>query len=97
MEKLRNLIAGCKASVSVSVNGHRDCYESVEDHLRDMNQTRKLEEIASKDVIAEMIRLDTVVCIQFYPHTPIGFFVVWHWDLEAAIEKALEILGTLKD
>jgi hypothetical protein len=32
---------------------------------------------------------------QFYPYTPVGFNIVYHYDLELAIAEALKTLETL--
>lgn len=86
MEKLKHLISKCKGSVTVEVNGHRDCYETVEDYLQD--DETWLEE-TDPEVVRKMIELDNIITILFYQHTPIGFKLVAHYDLECAIDEAL--------
>ena len=39
-----------------------------------------------------MEKTNTVVSVQFYPDTPIGFYIVYHYDVEAAIKCALDAL-----
>ena len=41
MDKLKELIALCKCSVTVSVNDHRDCYETVAQHLEGFQEFEK--------------------------------------------------------
>ena len=43
-----------------------------------------------KDKIEEMIRRDTIVKIQFYPNTPVGFYLIYHYDIDKAIDIALD-------
>ena len=49
------------------------------------------------DVLQKMIETDTIVRLQFYPLTPIGFYVIFHYDVERAIEQALAILNKHHD
>jgi len=92
MDKLKELLSLCNNSVTVSVNQHRDYYESVEDHLNELynlgNEDYK-EEI-DEDVLNEMIRTNTIVSVQAYPRTDIGFYRVHHYDLQTAIELVLK-------
>lgn len=86
-DKLKELIAKCKCEVSVTINGHRNSYATVSDELRDFESFGPLE--IDPEVRAKMIELDTMVCVQFYPDTPIGFYVIHHYDLDAALTQAL--------
>ena len=85
MDKFIRLSLLCKASTSISVNEHKDCYQSVEDYLTES------EAEVSQDIRQQMIELDRVVCVHFYPHTPIGFYQVYHWDVDKAVDEALAI------
>tara|TARA_R110000782_G_scaffold265813_1_gene359806 strand:- start:58 stop:321 length:264 start_codon:yes stop_codon:yes gene_type:complete len=84
MNKLQELINKTKCSVSIDVNKHRDFYETIEEYIEP-------DDIAdiSADVWAKMIELDTCVRLQFYPDTPIGFYTIHHYDVEIAINIAL--------
>lgn len=83
MEKFKELVSLCKASVDMSVNEHKDYYESVEQYLCAHNHIEK-------DILAEMINRDTIVRIQAYPRTPVSYFVVYHYDIDKALEIALD-------
>ena len=87
MEKFKELVSLCKGSVEMSVNDHKDCYESVEGYI---NEDEKGD--IEKNVFDEMVKRNTVVRIQAYPHTPIGFFVVYHYDIDLAVEIALNAI-----
>ena len=93
MEKLKKIMALCKCSVSVTINQHRDYYEPIEQYLIGTNNYNDID----KKVLSEIVRLDELVEIQFYPDTPIGSYCVYHYDLESAIDKALEILEKEQD
>ena len=84
MKKLQDLIKKAKCSVSITINSHRDFYETIEEHIESDDR-----EDISKDVWDKMIELDTCVRLQFYPDTPIGFYVIHHYDVEMAIDIAL--------
>ena len=82
MEKLKELMSLCKISVDVSINSHKEYYESVEDHVG-------WEDVSDKNVLEEMIKRDTVVCVVAYPNTPVSFYRVYHYDLDAAIDEMI--------
>ena len=91
-EKLQELISRCKCSVTVSVNDHRDYYRSVSEALIELDICMQGIEI-NEDVRAKMIELDTIIEVRFYPDTPISFYLVYHFDLELALDEALACLG----
>jgi hypothetical protein len=89
MKKFKELVSLCRASVEISVNDHKDYYESVEQHIGEEDR-----EDIEKEVFEEMVKRDTVVRIQAYPRNPIGFFVVYHYDIDKAVDIAL---GAIKN
>jgi hypothetical protein len=86
MQKLNLLKNKCKASISLLINPHRDYYESVIDYINGDKED------IPNDVFSEMVKQDTVIHLQFYPDTPIGSYSVYHYDLEKAVDIALETL-----
>lgn len=86
MEKLKELCSKCKSTVLFSYNQHRSFCESIEDYIGE-----NLDEV-DKDILEEMKKQDTVVCIQFYPHSSVGFYVVYHYNADEALNKALSLL-----
>lgn len=88
MEKFKELVSLCKASVEISVNDHKSYYESVEYHINEDDRKN-----IDKEVFEEMIKRDTVVKVQVYPHTPIRFFVVYHYDIDKAVEIAVDAVN----
>lgn len=85
MSTLEKLLAACQCGVYITVNQHRNYYESVEIYLA------AKDELADIDVavLAQMMATNMIVEVQAYPKTPIGFCVVYHYEIEAALEKAL--------
>lgn len=92
-DKLKEVISRCKASVRVEVNEHRDYYMTAEASLTELDERgdRPLE--IAPEVRAEMIRTNTIVNLHFYPHTPIGFYEIYHYDLDTALDEALACLN----
>ena len=90
LDNLSLLLNRCKCGVFISVNEHRDYYQSVEEFLND----HRLEpEDIEEDIKKKMTELNTMVEIHFYPDTPIGFYEVYHFDINEALKQSLEILG----
>ncbi len=90
MDKLKELIAICKASVSVTVNQHKDFYQSVESYIDDeIHHNENLINEIGVDVYQEMIKRDVIIEVQAYPDTPIGFYKVYHYNLDKAIELVI--------
>jgi hypothetical protein len=88
MEKLNKLIQKCKCGVYITVNSHRDSYQTIEQYFESPIYQEYLEDI-DKDVFEKMKQTDTFIELQFYPDTPVGFYNVFHYDLEKAIDEAL--------
>ena len=90
MDKLIQLINRCRCGVFLHANPHRDAYQSVEDWLRDQEA---LMEFVVKDILPpvrdRMVKLDTIVDLHFYPNTPVSFWRILHYDLDAALDWAL--------
>lgn len=87
MDKFKQLLARCKCGVYITVNEHRDSYESVEHWLANMAVLGH--EVVDQEVKRKMIEMDTIIDLQFYPDTPIGFYKVLHFDIDAAFDAAL--------
>lgn len=83
---LDEIAAICKCEVSVNINRHRNYYESVADYFEDRDSD------TTPDVMAEMIKRDTIIEVQVYPSTPVGFYYFAHWDLETALRDAFNAL-----
>lgn len=81
------IIDKCKCGWSIEVNEHRNVYETVEQYISDDDQ-KEIE----PEVFQGMVKSDTVIRIQFYPETPIGFFVVYHYDMSKALQEVYKTL-----
>jgi len=92
MEKLKQLASMCKGTVTVQVNGYKNNYETASQHLANLKLARGEDFEIPEHVQQTMIQIGSVVEVSFYPDSPVGFYSVYHWDLEAAIDEALEIM-----
>mgnify|MGYP001575390636 FL=1 len=68
--------------MTLEINPHLGVYETAGVYLgeRDLSET-------DPRVTFEMVKRNRVMRVQFYPSTPIGFFVVYHHDLEEALRE----------
>jgi hypothetical protein len=89
--KLLELMSRCKCGVFLSVNEHRDYYHLASEALEEFAQQECPPRI-DPEVRAEMIARDTIIELQFYPDTPIGSYCILHYDLNAALDAALDCL-----
>jgi hypothetical protein len=91
MNKLLKLMSLCKCGVYIEVNQHRDFYQSVEKYCNDLFAVNEsLRNEIPKEVMVKMIETDTVISVQAYPDTPIGFYSVLHYDLEKALDEVIK-------
>jgi hypothetical protein len=60
-----------KAELSITHNEHRCSYESAAEFLDAC--AIDADELARPDEIERMIESDSIWCLQWYPHTPLGF------------------------
>jgi len=90
MEKLKELLALCKCSVTIEVNNHKDCYQSVKEYIEEKDSY--IDDFINDiglEVYQKMIDTDSIIEIQAYPNTPISFYVVCHYDLDSALDIIL--------
>lgn len=90
--KIKKLLDSCKCGVYIQVNEYRDIYRTIKEWLDDLTRGECPLEI-SQDVRDKMIETNTIINIIFYPNTPVGSHSVYHYDLEAALDLALECLA----
>lgn len=90
MDALKTLLARCKCGVYLTVNEHRDSYQSPADWLDD-NERRGTE--MPEDIRAGILASGVIVQLQFFPDTPVGSYRIVHHDLDEALRIALECLG----
>jgi len=91
MSKLGNLIDLCACSVTITVDSFKDYHQTVSGWYREMLDTDWIKEgDISADILQGMIDSNTVIEIQFYPSTPVGFHVVHHYDIDKALDICIK-------
>ena len=88
MNKLNQLKNKCKCSVSLTINNHKDYYQSAQEYINELQDKQEIDQ----ETIEKMIELDTIIELRFYPNTPVGFYSIYHYDLDTIINQALDIL-----
>lgn len=97
---MKEVIKKCKCGIYLTINKHRDYYETVEQAVDEINEMDKnnnghhadYEPEISEELKSRLIGTNCIYELQFYPDTPIGFYTVYGSTLEEVEEKALEIL-----
>ena len=95
IDKLKDLLDRCKFLVSVTVNEHRDYYETAEKALEDARGYECPPEI-DDEVRKVMIDTNTIVRVHFFPRTAGSSYEIWHHDLDAALDVALACFDEIK-
>ena len=103
MNSLENIIKRCKCGVYLTVNQNRDVYETVEQRIDEINERdfdnngghENYEVEIDDELKARLIKTDCIYELQFYPNTPIGFYIVYGENLEEVITKAEDIFKEL--
>lgn len=87
-DKIKELVANCKATVHITFNEHKTNYETIEEYLGD-NRFDRFSEV-EPELKQDIIKADQIVEVQAYPKTPVGFILAVHHDLDKALDQAIE-------
>lgn len=88
ISKLAWLVANCN-SVHLECNAHRGNYLNAEAEFATREgEPGNLLADATPEIREECIKRDTIVTLQIYPDTPVGFFHWVHYDVEQIIDSA---------
>ena len=91
---MEEILKRCKCGVYLTVNKHRDVYETAKQAIDEINDWGKTtgnsdhEKEIDDELSARMIEKDSIYELQFYPDTPIGFFRVYGTSLDEVVGKA---------
>lgn len=86
---MNEIIEKCKCGIYLQINKHKDVYESPEQAIEEFKIWG--DEI-DKELENRMIEENQIYRLQFYPETPVGFYVVYGTSLDEVVEKAKECL-----
>ena len=90
---LEEIISKCKGAVFLTVNEHKNYYITVEQRLKELkDRGEDLEEDLEEEVYNKILEKDSLIELHFYPRTAIGSYLIYHYDINKALEKALKIL-----
>ena len=89
MSDLEKLISLCKCGVSLTVNEYRNNYQTVEKFIAEIRSFHEPDEIDDATE-KKMIESSSVVRLDFYPHTPVGFITVWGSNVSEVVSEALK-------
>lgn len=87
MTLLQELISKCKGTVYLTINAQKSDYQTATKYVEENKLAE--EHDVPLDIINEMIARDIIVALQFYPDTPIGFYLIYHYDVNEAVKLAL--------
>lgn len=92
MCKLQEIINKTKCGVSITINEHKNNYQTLEEYIRDLNVTDDDNNFydLSKELYDEIIENGNFVEIIVYKDTPVGYYNVAHYDLETALDLMLK-------
>lgn len=76
-----------KCGLYLEHNAHRDYYEKTSEALSSLLE----DGLINKEEHDEMLAADSIWSLQWYPETPISFWIVHAPSLETLLEKAAEI------
>lgn len=82
----------CKCSIGIEINEHLDYYQSIDTAIKELLET----ESVSESEIAKIRQRETIINLQFYPETPIGFYRLIGSDLEEVLSAAVAIVRETK-
>lgn len=83
---MQEIMNACECGVYLESNRHRDYYDSIETAIAELKDNVDQE---TKD---RMLKANTIISLQFYPSTPVGFYVVYGTTVDEVITKAKSIL-----
>ena len=90
MSLLSELVSRCKCGVHLHANDHLDVYQTIEEAVHELEG---IGFAIDPDMRAKIIETGMLIDLQFYPHTPVGFYKVIHYDIEAALQEAIDCLN----
>lgn len=81
------ILKRCKCGVYLTVNKHRDVYETTAKAIADIREWGGADEI-DEELEQRMNATGQIYELRFYPDTPISFYRVYGTSLEEVVSKA---------
>lgn len=89
LSKITSLV-NCK--LSININEHRNYYETAKQAIAELSISDKLDFVGGQETIDKCIELDTIIRIDVYPSTPVGSYVLYHYDLDIILQATYDII-----
>lgn len=86
-----------KAGLYLTHNEHKDVYETVKEWAEGSNPAYDPDYFTSPEDMQKCIDADDCWALQWYPHTPVGFYKVCGSSLELVLKRAMEIDAEVKE
>lgn len=90
---MEEIIQKCKCGIYLSVNQYRDYYQSIEDAVKEERERNSMD--IDDELAARMIAEKSLISLQFYPNTPVGFYIVYGTTLDEVVTKAKSVINSL--
>ncbi len=88
---LNNCLALTKCGFYISVNEHKDVYETTEKYIEHLFTIYEEEDLNPK-IKAKIIETNTLIRITAYSRTPVGNYTIFHYDLNRGLTEMLKLL-----
>lgn len=88
MNNLLRCLELTKCGFYIGVNQHRDVYEKINTIVEEL----LVEGDIDTPLAHKIIETDTLVRIQAHKNTPVGFYVIYHYDIDLALKEMREVL-----
>lgn len=90
---MEEIIQKCKCGIYLSVNQYRDYYQSIEDAVKEERERNSMD--IDDELAARMVAEKSLISLQFYPNTPVGFYIVYGTTLDEVVTKAKSVINSL--
>ena len=86
MKDIESVLPKYNCALYITHNQHKSYYESVEDAVAEIDE-REPDSWATPEERQRALDSDSIWRVQWYPDTPIGFYVVHASSLSAALQE----------
>ena len=93
MERLIYLSSKCKGGIILTIDGHKGCCTTIDKYINTPEFCGCKDGDIEDWIKDKIIELNTIVELQFYPDSPIGFYKIYHYDIEMAVDNAIKIIN----
>lgn len=96
MQQLLTLMKHCECGITLTINDHKDMCQTVRQYCEEWNgwhdETHTKADQIPEETIQAMEKADCVVCLQYYPMTPVGFHRIYGDSVVDVLKMAAKLL-----